>query len=471
MYQEKYMRRAIELAKKGIGAVNPNPLVGAVIVKNDRIIGEGYHARYGELHAERHAFANLTEEASGASMYVTLEPCCHTGKQPPCVEAIVEHGIKHVYVGSDDPNEKVSGKGYEYLRKHGIKVTTHVLKDECDDINRPFFHYITTKTPYVVMKYAMTMDGKIAAYTGDSKWITNEVSRYMVQESRNQYVGIMVGIGTVLADDPMLTCRIEGGRNPIRIICDTKLRIPMDSNIVKTAKEVPTIVATANIHQNENPEKIKELENAGIIVMQVGLLGETLNLKELMINLGQRNIDSILLEGGGTLNYSALVQDIVSEVHMYVAPKMLGGKTALTPVEGQGVDSPNLAKLFDLKSVDKVFDDILVKYLSKNRVRLNEKVIDKEEFYKNWDDEDLALINLVVGEKTKEPYTTCCFKEGELWHIGGNNEETHELIIIYSGDEEYIFTKLDKIARIKISLREQCGTMEIEQLMEQLDGK
>lgn len=470
MYQEKYMRRAIELAKKGIGAVNPNPLVGAVIVKNDKVIGEGYHARYGELHAERHAFANLTEDAEGADMYVTLEPCCHEGKQPPCVEAIVEHKIKQVYVGSDDPNEKVSGKGYEYLRSHGIKVTMHVLKDECDDINRPFFHYITTKTPYVVMKYAMTMDGKIAAYTGESKWITNEVSRYKVQESRNEYVGIMVGIGTVLSDDPFLTCRIEGGRNPIRIVCDTRLRIPMDSNIVKTAKDVPTIVATANKKDNENQDKIKQLENAGVTVLQVGLIDGAIDLKELMILLGQRQIDSILLEGGGTLNYNALMQDIVSEVHMYVAPKMLGGKDALTPVEGQGFDSPNMAKLFELKSVEKIFDDIQVKYLSKNRTRFLEPVIDREEFDRNWDKYTLETVGVVVGEKTTEAFTTCCYYEDGQWNIGGNNEED-DLSVVASGDEEYIFTKLDKLVRLKISLREQCGTWYIEQLMEQLDDE
>ncbi len=468
MYQERFMRRAIELAKKGIGAVNPNPLVGAVIVKNGKIIGEGYHARYGDLHAERHAFANLTEDAEGADMYVTLEPCCHTGKQPPCVEAIVEHKIGHVYVGSDDPNEKVSGKGYEYLRKHGIRVTTHVLKDECDDINRPFFHYITTKTPYVVMKYAMTMDGKIAAYTGDSKWITNEVSRHMVQETRNQYVGIMVGIGTVLEDDPQLTCRIDGGRNPIRIICDTNLRIPMDSNIVKTAKEVPTIVATANKHQNDNPEKIPLLEAAGVTVLQVGLVDGQINLKELMIFLGQRNIDSILLEGGGTLNYSALAQNIVSEVHMYVAPKILGGVNAITPVEGKGVDTPNLAKLFDLKSVEQIFDDILVKYLSKNRVRLAETEFDRESFFENWDVDTLKAVNVIVDEVATEPYSTYCYYQDGQWHIGGTNETT-EINVVSSGDEKMIFTKLDKLVRLKISLREQCTLHYIEELMEQLD--
>lgn len=241
-FEKEYMERAIELAKKGIGAVNPNPLVGAVIVKDGRIIGEGYHAKYGELHAERNAFANLTEEATGAEMYVTLEPCCHYGKQPPCVEAIVEHKIAKVYVGSDDPNEKVAGKGIKYLRDNGIEVETQVMKNECDEINPVFFHYITTGKPYVVMKYAMTMDGKIATYKGLSKWITGEEARNRVQHTRHQYKGIMVGIGTVIEDNPMLTCRLEGGRNPIRIVCDSNLSIPIDCNLVKTAKDIPTIV-------------------------------------------------------------------------------------------------------------------------------------------------------------------------------------------------------------------------------------
>ena len=216
-YKQEYMELAIELAKKGTGAVNPNPLVGAVIVKDDRIIGQGYHARYGDLHAERAAFASLTEDATGAEMYVTLEPCCHYGKQPPCTLAIVEHGIKKVYVGSDDPNDKVAGKGIAFLREHGVEVETGVMKDACDAINPVFFHYITTKLPYVVMKYAMSMDGKIAAYTGKSQWITGEAARQHVQETRSWLKGIMVGCNTVLQDDPALTCRIEGGRNPVRI--------------------------------------------------------------------------------------------------------------------------------------------------------------------------------------------------------------------------------------------------------------
>lgn len=243
MTDQEYMRRAIELAKRGEGWTSPNPLVGAVIVKNDRIIGEGYHARYGEYHAERNALRACLEPAEGADLYVTLEPCCHYGKQPPCVEAIVQAGIKRVFVGSDDPNPLVAGKGIQYLRERGIAVETHVLKEECDQLNPVFFHFIRRKAPYVVMKYAMTLDGKIAAYTGASKWVTGEEARAYVQQERHRYRGIMVGVGTVLADDPMLNCRMPGGRNPVRIICDTHLRTPLTSRIVRTAKEISTILA------------------------------------------------------------------------------------------------------------------------------------------------------------------------------------------------------------------------------------
>lgn len=366
-FKEEYMRLAVSLAAKGVGAVNPNPLVGAVIVKDDRIIGQGYHVRYGELHAERAALASLTESAEGAEMYVTLEPCCHYGKQPPCVEAIVENKISKVYVGSDDPNDKVAGKGIEYLRSHGITVETHMLKSECDKLNQVFFHYITTKTPYVLMKYAMTMDGKIAAYTGESKWITGTGARQRVQETRNEYTGIMVGIGTVLADNPMLTCRLEGGRNPIRIVCDTKLRIPYESNLVQTAEEIPTIVAygeTAGENQDIR-DKLTGLERMGVKVLPVELKCGHINLEALMRLLGERQIDSILLEGGGILNYSAVTSGIVNEVHAYIAPKILGGSNAPTPVGGQGIEKPDLAAMFRLKDMEIIGDDVLLKYIRK----------------------------------------------------------------------------------------------------------
>ncbi len=365
--QEKYMRRAIELAKNGIGKVNPNPLVGAVIVKDGQIISEGYHAKYGDLHAERNAFRNLkcAEDAKGAEMYVTLEPCCHFGKQPPCTQAIIEHGIRKVYVGSNDPNALVAGKGIEQLRQAGIEVETEVLKDECDALNPVFFHYITTQTPYVVMKYAMTLDGKIATRTGHSKWISGEASRGRVQQTRNALKGIMVGIGTVLNDDPMLTCRIDGGRNPIRIICDSKLRIPLSSQVVTTAKEVATIVATIEPHEEYTRfwnEQKAALEEQGVEVVVVKEVNDRLDLKDLMRQLGERKIDGILLEGGSTLNYAALQAGIVNRIEAYIAPKLFGGAGLYTPVGGEGVEYATEGIECRLLTADKIEEDILLTY-------------------------------------------------------------------------------------------------------------
>jgi len=353
---EKYMRRAIELARKGEGHVNPNPLVGAVIVRDEEILAEGYHARYGDLHAERSAFANLKTDATGAEMYVTLEPCCHYGKQPPCTQAIIEHGIRKVYVGSDDPNALVAGKGIRQLQDAGITVETHVLKEECDALNDVFFHYITTHTPYVVMKYAMTMDGKIACHTGASKWVTGEEARAHVQRMRNKYTGIMVGVQTVLADDPLLTCRIPEGRNPIRIICDSSLRTPLDSQIVRTAGEVETILATVK----EDPDRIAAYEEKGVQVLVTRQKDGRVDLADLMEKLGERKIDSILLEGGGTLNYSALQAGIVQHVQAYIAPKLFGGEEGFTPVRGIGVDDPAQAWILTNRKVTSLGEDLLM---------------------------------------------------------------------------------------------------------------
>lgn len=356
------MVRAIELAKQGVGKVNPNPLVGAVIVKDDRIIGEGYHARYGELHAERHAFSRLTEDAAGAELYVTLEPCCHYGKQPPCTQAVIEHGIKKVYVGSDDPNTLVAGKGIQMLREAGIEVVTQVMKEECDALNPVFFHYITTKTPYVVMKYAMTMDGKIACDTGKSQWITGEKARYHVQETRNALKGIMAGVQTVIMDNPKLTCRIPDGRNPVRIICDSHLRIPLEATVVQTAKEVPTIVAAVSGKE----EKIEALQNAGVKVIITENADGRVDLQDLMYKLGKEKIDGILLEGGGTLNQSALQSGIVNHVQVYLAPKIFGGSGKYTPVSGAGAKEPAQAYFLVNRKMQTIGDDILLEYDVKN---------------------------------------------------------------------------------------------------------
>ena len=371
MPEEKYMRRAIELAKKGSGHVNPNPLVGAVIVRDGEIIGEGYHECYGQLHAERNAIANAKKRGNsleGSTIYVTLEPCCHYGKTPPCTEAIIEEKIARVVVGSDDPNPLVSGKGFQMLREKGIEVFPHFLKEECDAMNHVFFHYIRTGTPYVAMKYAMTMDGKIACYTGDSKWVTGEESRAHVQTLRNHYKGIMAGIGTVLADDPMLNCRIEGGRDPIRIIADSHLRIPIDSQLVRTAGQQPLIVACL---PDADEEKAAQLQEKGVEVLRIpGVTTaditeeqkEVISLPVLMKELGARKIDGILLEGGGQLNESALQAGIVDRIYCYIAPKIFGGAQAKTPVEGQGLTRAADAWQFNRIGMQEFGQDILLEY-------------------------------------------------------------------------------------------------------------
>lgn len=357
---EKYMKRAIELAKQGRGRVNPNPLVGAVIVKDDRILAEGYHARYGDLHAERHAFSRLTENAAGAEMYVTLEPCCHYGKQPPCTEAIIEHGISKVYVGSDDPNDLVAGKGIARLREAGIAVETHVLQEECDALNPVFFHFIRKQTPYVVMKYAMTLDGKIACETGASKWVTGEKAREHVQETRNWLTAIMVGVQTVLQDNPRLTCRLPEGRNPIRIVCDSHLRIPKDCDLVQRAKEIPLLVAT--LKESLDLPQADILRDKGVDFIPAASLDGRIDLQDLMGILGSRKIDSVLLEGGGTLNESALRAGIVNRVQVYLAPKLFGGSGRYTPVRGEGVPDPGQAWLAKKPLITSFGEDILLEY-------------------------------------------------------------------------------------------------------------
>lgn len=355
-----YMQLALELAKKGMGKTAPNPMVGAVIVKENQIIGQGYHKQYGAPHAERDAFASLTASASDAALYVTLEPCCHSGKTPPCTEAILEHKIKRVVVACLDPNPLVAGKGIQILMDHGIEVTVGVLEQEALELNHVFFYYITRKLPYVIMKYAMSVDGKIASHTGKSQWITGPEAREHVHELRNQYKGIMTGIGTVLADDPLLTARIPDGIHPVRIICDTNCRIPLDSAIMKTAKEVPTYLASSSFE----PQKKAALEELGAILIETPKNGDHLDLVWLLHRLGELGIDSVLTEGGGTLNESLLNTHLVNALNVYIAPKILGGSLSKTPVEGIGVDSPDDACSFTLKKSSQLGQDILLEYIA-----------------------------------------------------------------------------------------------------------
>ena len=362
--KERFMRAAIELAKKGEGWTNPNPMVGTVIVQENQIIGQGYHHKYGDLHAERDALRDCRERGNdprGAQIFVTLEPCCHTGKQPPCVEAIVEAGIKKVVVGSRDPNPLVSGKGAAFLRERGVEVEEDFLRSECDALNFIFFHYITSKTPYVALKYAMTADGKIATAAGKSKWISCQESRDFVHQLRNKYSCIMAGIGTVLADDPLLTCRIPGGRNPTRIICDSSLRLPLDSQLVQTARDVPTIVACTD---SAGIDKEKALAKKGVQVIRCGSpsCGNRVDLCLLMKKLGELGLDSVLVEGGGALNFSLLKAGLVQRVYSFVAPKIFGGAAAPSPVAGSGV--LEVADAFSLSQSDarKIGSDVLIEY-------------------------------------------------------------------------------------------------------------
>lgn len=355
---KEYMLRAISLAKKGEGWTNPNPMVGAVIVKDGKIIGEGYHKKYGELHAERNAFASLKESAKGATMYVTMEPCCHYGKTPPCTQAIIEHEIGKVVIGSKDPNPKVSGKGVQILKEAGISVVEDFLREECDKLNPIFFHYIRTKMPYVVMKYAMTLDGKIATKTGESKWVTGKEAREEVQHMRHRYMGIMVGIGTVLADDPMLNVRAKDKKSPIRIICDSKLKIKEDSQIVKTAFNQRTIVVYADSQNIQ--EKLERLHSLGVETLYCPDESNQIDLKKLMIYLGNEGIDSIILEGGGTLNESAVRAGIVKEVQAFIAPKLFGGVNSKTPIEGIGVNLPSEAVKLKYTGICQIGEDIKI---------------------------------------------------------------------------------------------------------------
>ncbi|MGO5479456.1 bifunctional diaminohydroxyphosphoribosylaminopyrimidine deaminase/5-amino-6-(5-phosphoribosylamino)uracil reductase RibD [Anaerovoracaceae bacterium HCP3S3_H6] len=364
MAEEQFMKRAIELAKQGVGWTAPNPLVGAVVVKNGRVIGEGYHRKYGELHAERNALAACTEDPAGATLYVTLEPCCHYGKTPPCTEIIIEKKIAKVVIGSRDPNPKVAGKGARILREHGINVVEDYMREACDALNPVFFHYITTKTPYVVLKFAMTLDGKIATRTGASKWITGEAARNHVHQLRGRYAGILAGIGTVLADDPMLNCRIDGAHQPLRIILDSHLRIPMGSRLVRSAKEYPLLIVCneSTRGREEGTNRIQKLEEAGAKVWTLPEKNGHPDLNVLMQRLGEEKIDSVLIEGGGTVNEAVLKAHIVHHVYAYIAPKIFGGEDAKTPVEGSGIRLPQECAKLRLAKITVLLNDMLLEY-------------------------------------------------------------------------------------------------------------
>lgn len=355
----EFMKRALELARGGWGKTNPNPLVGAVIVKDGEIVAEGFHEVLGGSHAEAAAFNNAKGDVSGASMYVNLEPCSHYGRTPPCANKIIEKGIKRVVIGMVDPNPRVSGRGIDMLRNAGVEVTVGVMEDESKKLNEIFIKYIAGRKPFVIMKTAMTLDGKIAAYSGDSKWITCESSRRHVHTIRDRVAAVMVGINTVLKDNPFLTTRLVNrrGNDAVRIVVDSRGLLPLECNLINVDSPKGVILATT---ASIDGEKQKQLEDKGVkIILAEGHDGKV-DLKILMDELLKLEIDSILLEGGGGLNASALEYGIVDKVMFFIAPKIIGGKDALTPVEGVGAEFVKDGIKLKNINIERFEDDILV---------------------------------------------------------------------------------------------------------------
>ncbi len=354
----RYMGLALELAARARGRTSPNPMVGAVVVKEGKIIGQGLHLRAGTAHAEIHALNEAGNLAAGATLYVTLEPCCHCGRTGPCTAAIIKAGISRVVTAMEDPNPLVAGKGIRLLRAAGIEVTAGVLEEEARTLNEVFIKYITTRRPFVVAKAAVSLDGKIAARSGKSKWITGAGARAYGRQLRDWYDAIMVGIGTVLADDPALTTRLPGGggRDPARIILDSRAGIPLNARVLTQESEAPTIIA---VTAGAPPEKLETLRKNGVEVLIVNE-GPRVDLIELMKLLPERGITSVLIEGGATVHGSAFAAQIVDRVAWFIAPKIIGGRDAPGPVGGMGVDSPADAAVLERVKVSRLGADLLV---------------------------------------------------------------------------------------------------------------
>lgn len=358
MDDEKYMRLALKLAIKAKGRTSPNPLVGAVIIKDNRIIGQGFHKKVGKPHAEINALDISGRRARGATLYLNLEPCTHFGRTPPCTERIISSKIKKVVVAIIDPNPLNCSRGVKKLRKAGIEVKVGVLEEEAKKINESYIQYITTKKPFVILKTAMSLDGKIATKTGDSKWITNKSSRKYVHQLRNEVDAILIGVETVLRDDPLLTVRSSefGVRNqPVRIVVDSRARIPMGARALN--QEALTIVATTKF---ASKRKIKTLEKKGARILIIKDRDKKVNLKELLKRLGGLEITSLLVEGGGRINASFLENGLVNKVLFFIAPKIIGGAKATAPVEGEGIKRIKDAIKLKNISIKKFGEDVLI---------------------------------------------------------------------------------------------------------------
>ncbi|MGV8073420.1 MAG: bifunctional diaminohydroxyphosphoribosylaminopyrimidine deaminase/5-amino-6-(5-phosphoribosylamino)uracil reductase RibD [Syntrophobacteraceae bacterium] len=330
----RYMKEALRLAVKGRGRTSPNPMVGAVVVQGDTIVGKGYHEYVGGPHGEVNALRDASEKTADATLYVTLEPCNHQGRTPPCTFAILDSGVSRVVIGMSDPNPHVKGKGADYLRKHGISVDEGILEKESRIINQAYIKYVTTGIPFVTLKTAATLDGRIATRTGDARWISNERSRAFVHRMRAASDGILVGINTVLEDDPMLTARIPKSRairQPIRIVLDSRLKIPPESRLVRSARDVPLWVACS---EKASRNKEAELKEAGIHVLRLPQKGDRIDLHSLLSELGKRGLTSLLVEGGARVMGAFLESRLADEVLFFYAPKILGDPGGVPMVSG-----------------------------------------------------------------------------------------------------------------------------------------
>lgn len=363
--REKYMNIAIELAEKARGRTSPNPLVGAVLIKNDEIIGKGYHKKKGSYHAEVEAINSCQTPLDGVTMYVTLEPCCFYGHTPPCTKAILNSGIKKVIVGRIDPNPRVNGKGIRELKEGGVEVEVGFLQDEISRQNEIYIKYITKKIPFTALKMAISLDGKMCTKTKDSKWITSDISRRYVHKIRSQFDSILTGVGTVLIDDPLLTVRYGNvKRNPLRIVVDSKLKIPLDLKLFKTIDESRLIIATTKYYNEKKAKKIDKL--GGEILFVNSDENENIkqrnriNLKELLKTLGEKEITSVLIEAGPTLSTSFIKQDLVDKFHIFIAPMIIGGYNSF-----QTIGDLEIARIVDTKKlnfskVKRIGDDVLI---------------------------------------------------------------------------------------------------------------
>ena len=397
----RFMRRAIELAWRGWGWTSPNPLVGCVLVRDGCIIGEGWHEKCGQAHAERNALVDCARRAAddaadaeraddapagdpargharGATAYVTLEPCCHTGKQPPCTEALIAAGVARVVVGSRDPNPLVAGKGSARLRKAGIRVDEDALRGECDELNPIFFRFISRKTPYVVAKWAMSADGKIACASGDARWVSGPESRRDTHELRHRLAAIAVGINTVIADDPLLTCRREGkpGNQPLRVVLDSRLRIPEDCALVRSCAqgEAPLAVATcadANDPATDAGAKAQRLRALGVEVLHVPQDDAgRVAVRPLLHALGEKGIDSLLVEGGSGIHGAFFDEGAVDEAVVYLAPKVVGGAGAPGPVAGAGAARMAEAAVLGRPRAHALGDDLKITFAPTGAARV-----------------------------------------------------------------------------------------------------